>query len=168
MGIWKPHEYVEKFRGTAKVNVWCALSHDRVVATFFFVEQSVCADNYLDMMEQFAVPIITDGGTNNNVIFQQDGASAHYSNIVRDYLNQTFPQRWCGRGGYADHLAWPARSPDLTPLDFFLWGYVKDHVYKVKIWDLAHLKDRITEAIDKVDAPMLGHVAGLGNSFGSV
>ena len=24
---------------------------------------------------------------------------------------------------------WPARSPDLTPLDYFLWGYVKEMVY---------------------------------------
>ena len=25
-------------------------------------------------------------------------------------------------------LAWPPRSPDATPCDFFLWGYVKDQV----------------------------------------
>ena len=27
-------------------------------------------------------------------------------------------------------LLWPPRSPDLTPCDFFLWGYVKDNAYK--------------------------------------
>ena len=26
-------------------------------------------------------------------------------------------------------LAWPPRSPDATPRDFFLWGYVNDEVY---------------------------------------
>ena len=26
-------------------------------------------------------------------------------------------------------LAWPPRSPDATPCDFFLWDYVKDQVY---------------------------------------
>ena len=29
-----------------------------------------------------------------------------------------------------EHLLWPPRSPDLTPCDFFLWGYVKDNAYK--------------------------------------
>ena len=24
---------------------------------------------------------------------------------------------------------YPSRSPDLTPMDFFLWGYLKDKVY---------------------------------------
>ena len=24
---------------------------------------------------------------------------------------------------------WPARSPDLTPCDFFLWGWLKEQVY---------------------------------------
>ena len=27
-------------------------------------------------------------------------------------------------------LLWPPSSPDLTPCDFFLWGYVKDNAYK--------------------------------------
>ena len=26
-------------------------------------------------------------------------------------------------------LAWPPRSPDAIPCEFFLWGYVKDQVY---------------------------------------
>ena len=25
-------------------------------------------------------------------------------------------------------IPWPPRSPGITPLDFFLWGYVKDIV----------------------------------------
>jgi hypothetical protein len=30
---------------------------------------------------------------------------------------------WFGRGG---KIAWPPRSPDLTPLDFSVWGYIKE------------------------------------------
>ncbi|GBL92675.1 hypothetical protein AVEN_119075-1 [Araneus ventricosus] len=52
------------------------------------------------------------------VIFQQDGAPPHYGNIVREFLDTTFPQRWIGRGAV---MAWPPRSPDITPLDFYLW-----------------------------------------------
>ena len=114
------------------------------------------------MLQNFAVPWITDQRISNpNAIFQQDGASPHYSLIVREYLDQTFPDRWCGRGsGGQGWREWPARSPDLTPLDFFLWGYVKNLVYQVKIRDVNHLKARITDAIGTVTPAMLGRVWG--------
>jgi hypothetical protein len=60
--------------------------------------------------------------------------------------------RWIGRGG---PIAWPPRSPDLTPLDFFLWGYVKSIVYQVKIKDLQHLTVRIRDAVATVTPNML-------------
>jgi len=60
------------------------------------------------------------------MFFQQDGAPAHNAIIVRQYLNQIFPNRWIGTNGV---VSWPARSPDLMSLDFFLWGYLKTAVY---------------------------------------
>jgi hypothetical protein len=41
-------------------------------------------------------------------------------------------------------------SPDLTPLDFFLRGYVKNTVCQVKINDIQHLKARIRDAVATV------------------
>ncbi|UYV85071.1 hypothetical protein LAZ67_X004463 [Cordylochernes scorpioides] len=58
-----------------------------------------------------------------------DGAPPHYHRDVRAYLNQNLSGQWIGRRG---PIEFPARSPDLTPLDFFLWGTVKDVVYKRK------------------------------------
>nr|CAI5847363.1 unnamed protein product [Callosobruchus analis] len=46
---------------------------------------------------------------------------------VRAYLDQNLSGQWIGRRG---PIEFPPRSPDLTPLDFFLWGTVKDEVYK--------------------------------------
>lgn len=48
-----------------------------------------------------------------------DGAPAHFSHNVRDYLKVTFQENGIGRGG---HISWPPRSPDLNPCDFYLWG----------------------------------------------
>ncbi|GBN13626.1 hypothetical protein AVEN_4468-1 [Araneus ventricosus] len=48
---------------------------------------------YLDMLQLYAVPQFPEG-----VIFQQDGAPPHYDNIVREFLDTTFPQWWIGRG----------------------------------------------------------------------
>ena len=67
------------------------------------------------------------------VIFQQDGAPPHWGLEVRQFLNETFSDRWIGRDG---PILWPPRSTDITPLDFFLWGcYVKDMVMVVVLPD---------------------------------
>ena len=63
---------------------------------------------------------------------------------MRAYLNETFPGRWIGR---AAPRMWAPRSPDLTPLDLFAWGFIKSHVYKNKVRDLPQLRERIYEAV---------------------
>ena len=47
---------------------------------------------------------------------------------VRVYLNDNLSKRWIGRASGEGNvmLKWPPRSSDLTPCDFFLWGYVKN------------------------------------------
>ena len=53
-------------------------------------------------------------------------------------------------------LAWPPRSPDATPCDFFLWGYVKDQVYVPPLpVSTRELKVRIRTAIETITADML-------------
>ena len=58
------------------------------------------------------------------------------------FLDATFPNRWIGRDG---PTPWPPRSPDITPLDFFLWVYVKDNVFSTPIPNITNLKTKITE-----------------------
>ncbi|KYQ46369.1 hypothetical protein ALC60_14791, partial [Trachymyrmex zeteki] len=55
---------------------------------------------------------------------------------------QRFPQRWIGRRGA---IEWPPRSPDLTPLDFFLWGHLKSVVYKTPPENINDLRQRIVQ-----------------------
>ena len=61
-------------------------------------------------------------------MFQQDGAPPHWALDVRAYLNDELENRWVGRAAADDDalLLWP---PDLTPLDYFLWGFTKRTVY---------------------------------------
>jgi hypothetical protein len=44
-------------------------------------------------------------------------------------------------------MEWPVRSPDLTPLDFFLWEYLKSKVYNNRLTNLEDLKQRIQHEI---------------------
>ena len=88
-------------------------------------------------------------------IFQQNGALPHWGLQVRQFLNDRFPERWIGRDG---PIPWLSRSPDITPLDFFLWGYVKDIVCPTKVRDVSDLQQRIIEAMDTVTVDMLARV----------
>jgi len=75
-----------------------------------------------------------------HVVFQHVGDPAHYSHLLTRHLNLTFPERWIGHSG---HVQWPPRSPDLTPLDFCLWGWMKSEVYKEKVNTRDELVTRI-------------------------
>jgi len=61
---------------------------------------------------------------------QHDGAPPHFNQVVKQYLNHKFPNRWIGRGGVQN---WPPWSPDLNPLDYHVWGYMKAIVYAHKL-----------------------------------
>ena len=82
----------------------------------------------------------------------KDRAPPHFSCFVTDVLNERFPDDWIGRGG---PIHWPPRSPDLSPLDISLWGYIKNTVYAEKIRNIQHLQERITSAIEKVTRDMI-------------
>ncbi|GFY10207.1 uncharacterized protein TNCV_2628861 [Trichonephila clavipes] len=53
---------------------------------------------------------------------------------------------------------WPPRSCDLTPLDYFLWGYVKSLVYADKPQTPDHLEDNIRRVIADIRPQMLEKV----------
>jgi hypothetical protein len=75
--------------------------------------------------------------------------------MVRTLLNQTFPGRWIGRG---KPLAWPVRSQDLSPLDFFLRGHLRSVVYTKKPTDIANLKQKTTDEIRVLTIDQLQNV----------
>lgn len=148
-GTEKPYEVREHIRDSPKLNVWCAISYDRLIGPFFFQEKSINGNIYLDMLENFAYPQLED--LQPNVIFQQDGAPPHWKLFVRESLDHTFPFRWIGRDG---PIRWPPRSPDLTPCDFFVWGFIKDQVYKTEVSDVRELRQRINAAFTNITDEM--------------
>ncbi|GFX56403.1 putative DD41D transposase [Trichonephila clavipes] len=87
--------------------------------------------------------------------FQQDGATCHTTRATIDLLKDTFGDRLISRFGPVN---WPPRSCDLTPLDYFLWGYVKSLVYADKPQTLDHLKDNIRRVIAAIRPQMLEKV----------
>lgn len=143
-----------------KLNVWAGILGNNIVGPFF-LPNNLTGESYLDLLEDCIYPRIVEILENddripeNDVYFQQDGAPPHYAAPVRDFLNQHFPQHWIGRRGF---IEWPPRSPDLTPLDFFLWGHLKSVIYKTKPTSLQDLRHRIVVACGEITPQMLQNV----------
>ena len=76
---------------------------------------------YKGMLDGFLVPALRRHIPRSQVWFQQDGASPHTTRGVLDRLHSLFPGKVLSKGGT---VPWPPRSPDLSPLDYFLWGQV--------------------------------------------
>ena len=151
-----PSSCMEWIRDTPKVNVWLGMTRSKVYGPFFFAENTVTGVIYLDMLQQFLEPQLIQDGILDTVVFQQDGAPCHYAKICREYLNTTFCDRWIGRDG---PMPWAARSPDLTPLDFFAWGFIKSQVYRSqRITRLSDLCQLIRDAVELISVDMLERV----------
>lgn len=96
--------------------------------------QNLRASNYLDMLNNYLYPELL--GCETISYFQQDGAPCHTSTVVKNWLDKVFPGSWIGKGGPVN---WSPRSPDLSPLDFFIWPYLKSVVYASDTRDIHHL-----------------------------
>ena len=122
--IWSvqnPHAFMEcSNQKKAGVMVWAGLIKDHIIGPFS-INGSVTGQVYLQLLQQRVWPALQAimGEEEEFVVFQHDGASAHYETRVRAWLDGKLEDRWMGRGG---PIPWPAQSPDLSPLDFWLWG----------------------------------------------
>ncbi|GFX42701.1 DUF4817 domain-containing protein [Trichonephila clavipes] len=139
--IWSeanPQVYVETPLHLEKLTVWCALWTGGIIGPYFFKNDeghnvTVNGDRYRAMINNFFIPELNNHDV-QELWFQQDGATCHTARATIDLLKDTFGDHLISRFGPVN---WPPRSCDLTPLDYFLWGYVKSLVYADKpqtIW----------------------------------
>ena len=150
-----PNWTIEKSLNSPKVMVWGAFGYPGIIGPFFF-DGTVTAESYLAMITEDFLPAFKNLPDSDQILFMQDGAPPHWSKIVRDWMNTNLPQRWIGRGSDDDeNIPWPPRSPDLTPMDFFLWGYIKSKVYVRNYATLEDLKASITAAFQDVSREMI-------------
>lgn len=152
-----PHEYrVTRNQNRWSVNVWGGILGPYLIGPYFF-EGPLNGVMFLDFLLN-QLPILLEEVPLNirtTMWLQLDGAPPHYHCEVRQFLNDYFQNRWIGRNGFQN---WPARSPDLTPPDFFLWGYVKGIVYNTPPATPQDMKIRIRDAFETITPQMLCRV----------
>ena len=148
--IWSqenPHAIHTTTLHSPHICVWMGLSSRFGLKPYFF-EGNVNGENYLDMLREHMIPELKRHRAFNRTIFMQDGAPPHFSLAVRNFLDAQFPDRVISRG-FA--TAWPPRSPDLNPLDYWFWGMLKSKIYhRTTPRSLMHLKELIIETCDNL------------------
>ncbi|GFV84193.1 putative DD41D transposase [Trichonephila clavipes] len=160
--IWSeanPQVYVETPLHPEKLTVWCALWVGGIMGPYFFKNDenhnvTVNGDRYRAMITNFFIPELNNHDV-QELWFQQDGATCHTARATINLLKDTFGDRLISRFGPVN---WPPRSCNLTPLDYFLWGYVKSLVYADKPQTLDHLEDNIRRVIADIRPQVLEKV----------
>lgn len=136
-----PFKHAKKCPDHFIVNVWAGLIGDHLIGPYIFPSQ-ITGYTYLTFLQEILPELLEDVPLNirRQIWFQHCGTSPHFTFNIREYLNKTYGDKWIGRGG---PVAWPPRSPNLTPLDFFLWRHLKSLVYETPV----NTKEELVESI---------------------
>ncbi|GFS92008.1 uncharacterized protein TNCV_1931701 [Trichonephila clavipes] len=154
-----PQVYGETQLHPEKLTVWCALWAGGIIGPYFFKNDeghsvTVNIDRYRAMITNFFIPELNNHDI-QELWFQEDGATCHTARATIDLLKDTFGDRLISRFGPVN---WLPRSCDLSPLDYFLWGYVKSLVYADKPQTLDNSEDNIRRVISDIRPQMLEKV----------
>lgn len=133
-----------RFQRRFSVNVWGGIFNNTLLP-IQIINDRLNGELYRQLLEHTLYDLIDEVPLNviANMWYQHDGAPPHRGREVTTWLNNNFPNHWIGNGG---PVACPPRSPDLNPLDFYLWGHMKQLVYQVEITNREQLIQRIINA----------------------
>lgn len=137
-----------RFQQRFSVNVWGGILNN-VLLDLHVMEDRLNGNLYENFLNNTILELVEDMPLHlrQRMWFQHDGAPPHRARVATAWLNAHFPVHWIGFGG---PVAWPPRSPDLNPLDFYLWGHLKQLVYNVPITTREQLLERIQNAANEI------------------
>jgi hypothetical protein len=125
------------------LNVWGGIVDNRIVGPLNGERYTTFLQGELNDLLDAIVPV----NERFRLWFQQDGVPSHSSRIAREELKLQFGENWIGRGG---PIPWPARSPDLTPPDFFVWAAIKERVFRERPTTRDNMKERLIAAFREI------------------
>lgn len=92
-------------------------------------------------MDNLDIPMKKDGSTRL--------CTAPFCSKRSNILDNVFPNHWLSR---QSAIEWPPKSLDVTPLEFLLWGYMENRVYKNRPENIEDVNDRIMMDINNMRA----------------
>lgn len=158
-GSENPHLAIATPAHPKRVTVWCAMSS--AIIGPIFIEGNVTSQKYQELLERNFLPQIRRRHLVQDYWFQQDGAGPHRTVDVLQSLSTMFNGHIIGLDcdRVTDSgLEWPPYSPDVNPCDYFLWGHIKDRVYRTSPATLEDLKIAITQEVTAIGSEVLKRV----------
>lgn len=135
--------FAKRQSGGGSVMVWLAFSWDRA-SPVIFLDGTLTSARYITLLQAQIVPMVNtiEEIYDGNAVFQQDNAKPHAAHETLDWLDS--------KG--IEVLDWPAKSPDLNPLEN-LWGALARRVYagNRQFGTAAELREAISEAWADID-----------------
>lgn len=129
--VWSqtiPYEsYASHTQYPRKVNLWAGIINGMLLGPVV-IDGNLTGEKYVQLLQTEVADRLTDLDVNAAIWYQHDGCPAHNYGPARHFLHRAFPGRVIGSN--EQPLAWPPRSPDLNPLDFFLWGHITSTIYR--------------------------------------
>lgn len=116
----------------------------------FFYDENLNSQKYVDILRNIVGEALRHLPLEESrtAFYQMDGAPPHRTQEVSSLLDEMFEDRWIANNG---PFRYPPRSPDITPLDFFVWGYIKNLVYDSPVTTKEDMKCRVRRAFNSMD-----------------
>lgn len=127
--------------------VWGGVSANGTTE-LIFIDKSIKINAKTYQDEIIKKAIIPWKQINPGMIFQQDWAPAHGAKSTLAFLDTKIKD-------YLGKDLWPPNSPDLSPLDFSVWGVLDEHLSRQKINNLQDLRRELLKAWAKLDLAYL-------------
>ena len=148
---WLAHDsedvpVVARTKFPASVHVLGVVSSDGDIMPphFFKKDENITKEVYVQVLSTVVKPWMETIASGRSYVFQQDGAPAHTSHLVQNWLSDNVDMFWSKE-------FWPPNSPDLNPLDYYVWSVVERASNKSRHPNEASLKAAITEAFQEMD-----------------
>ena len=138
-----------RVQGGEKVMCWAGIVKEKLIIHWFEEGISVNSNTYLSMLKEVVWPKVRYAVNRDQIYFQQDGARVHTTPDVREWLDSKFNGRVISD---KMDIQWPARSPDLSPLDHWFWGVAIAELQKCRPSNLDELKlvvEGLAESLDQ-------------------
>lgn len=134
-GEFEPMNYaVEKVHQGKKVHTFIGIHGIAGVLGPYFIDEiddwadereTLTSSRYMCLLDDEVLPELRKRLTPeqyNSCWFQQDGAAPHTAGATLEWLDEQFGSRIISLNR---DLIWPPHSPDMSPLDYWFWSYLK-------------------------------------------
>ncbi len=133
-----------KYPASAHVLLVVSSKGDVMPLHFFEKGEKVNKEVYLNVLQTVVKPWMDETAGETPYVFQQDGTPAHTSHLVQNWLSDNLDLFW------TKHF-WPPNSPDLNPLDYYVWGVLERDSNKSSHQTVEELKAAIRRAVERMD-----------------